>query len=249
MEFITKIIEDNDFVSGGLVLILVGAVLAYLRSLPSQIFDFIKRRFTYQVEVWSIASEMKSNIATLNLASSDLNDTKLISYLASIPKNSILMIEDIDALFEQRESKAKDSKITFSGLLNALDGVASSEGRTMFVTTNYIDSLDSALIRPGRIDKLVEVAYPNRDIVERMFLKFFPGQNKLASKFANRVKPETSAAQLQEHFLQNKTAEEAVRTMPPRLEVAQVVKTLQLGGNDDREMDAATSAGNTDQRN
>lgn len=35
-------------------------------------------------------------------------------------------------------------------LLNALDGVAAAEGRLLFMTTNYIERLDQALIRPGR---------------------------------------------------------------------------------------------------
>jgi mitochondrial chaperone BCS1 len=42
--------------------------------------------------------------------------------------------------------------VTFSGLLNILDGAVSSEERLIFMTTNYVDRLDSALIRPGRID-------------------------------------------------------------------------------------------------
>lgn len=37
--------------------------------------------------------------------------------------------------------------VTFSGLLNALDGVAATEGRVMFMTTNHIERLDAALIR------------------------------------------------------------------------------------------------------
>jgi ATP-dependent 26S proteasome regulatory subunit len=37
--------------------------------------------------------------------------------------------------------------VTFTGLLNALDGVAATEGRVMFMTTNYLERLDPALIR------------------------------------------------------------------------------------------------------
>ena len=31
------------------------------------------------------------------------------------------------------------SRVTFSGLLNTLDGVASTEARIVFMTTNYLD--------------------------------------------------------------------------------------------------------------
>ena len=40
----------------------------------------------------------------------------------------------------------------FPGLLNALDGVVASEGRLTFMTSNYPERLDPALIRPGRVD-------------------------------------------------------------------------------------------------
>ena len=41
------------------------------------------------------------------------------------------------------------NRLTFSGLLNAIDGVTSTEGRILFMTTNHVDRLDPALIRPG----------------------------------------------------------------------------------------------------
>lgn len=44
------------------------------------------------------------------------------------------------------------NRVTFSGLLNCLDGVASTEARILFMTTNYLDRLDPALVRPGRVD-------------------------------------------------------------------------------------------------
>lgn len=44
------------------------------------------------------------------------------------------------------------NRVTLSGLLNCLDGVTSTEARILFMTTNYLDRLDPALIRPGRVD-------------------------------------------------------------------------------------------------
>ncbi|KAK4934393.1 hypothetical protein LTR10_024330 [Elasticomyces elasticus] len=48
--------------------------------------------------------------------------------------------------------RPSDSKISLSGLLNAIDGVAAAEGRVLIMTTNYRDQLDEALVRPGRVD-------------------------------------------------------------------------------------------------
>ncbi|CAB4413218.1 unnamed protein product [Rhizophagus irregularis] len=67
-----------------------------------------------------------------------------------------MLLEDIDAAFTQKrqptDQQGYQSMVTFSGLLNALDGVASSEERIIFMTTNHVELLDKALIRPGRID-------------------------------------------------------------------------------------------------
>lgn len=49
--------------------------------------------------------------------------------------------------------------ITFSGLLNALDGVRSQDGRILFMTTNHKEKLDAALLRPGRADVHVKLNY------------------------------------------------------------------------------------------
>ena len=46
-------------------------------------------------------------------------------------------------------------RLSLSGLLNILDGVASQEGRVLIMTTNHIEKLDKALIRPGRVDMSV----------------------------------------------------------------------------------------------
>ena len=58
---------------------------------------------------------------------------------------------------ESNKGKGKESHqgISLSGLLNAIDGVASHEGRVLVMTTNFPEKLDEALIRPGRIDMKV----------------------------------------------------------------------------------------------
>ncbi|KAI5377691.1 hypothetical protein J4E82_003433 [Alternaria postmessia] len=49
----------------------------------------------------------------------------------------------------------RSNTVTLSGLLNAIDGNASQEGRLLIMTSNAPDTLDEALTRPGRIDKKV----------------------------------------------------------------------------------------------
>ena len=89
-----------------------------------------------------------------------MDDDDLNHALNTTPPNSIILLEDIDGIFVQRESvnyggddeEEGRRHISFSGLINALDGIRSQEGRILFMTTNHKEKLDAALLRPGRAD-------------------------------------------------------------------------------------------------
>ncbi|XP_014502869.1 AAA-ATPase ASD, mitochondrial [Vigna radiata var. radiata] len=59
------------------------------------------------------------------------------------------------------EEEKKESKVTLSGLLNFIDGIWSACGgeRIIVFTTNFVEKLDPALVRRGRMDKHVEMSY------------------------------------------------------------------------------------------
>jgi chaperone BCS1 len=60
---------------------------------------------------------------------------------------------EIAKIFEINvKNKNKTQRISLSGLLNIIDGVASHEGRVLVIITNYPEKFDKAFIRPGRID-------------------------------------------------------------------------------------------------
>ena len=65
------------------------------------------------------------------------------------------------------------SSVTFSGFLNALDGVASGEERIIFMTTNHVEKLDPALIRPGRVDLMEHIDDASPEQARRLFERFF----------------------------------------------------------------------------
>ena len=71
------------------------------------------------------------------------------------------------------------SQISFSGLLNAIDGVASHEGRILIMTTNYRERLDPALIRPGRVDVEIEFGFASKETIRRVFTELYKGLNNL----------------------------------------------------------------------
>lgn len=107
------------------------------------------------------------------------------------------------------------SSLTFSGLLNALDGVASSEERILFMTTNHLNRLDDALIRPGRVDYKQYIGHATDIQLQLMFIRFFPSKPLLASIFCEKVRSilqgkNISTAQLQGFFVVHRTSQEAL---------------------------------------
>lgn len=153
--------------------------------------------------VVSIASVLRMNLYMLNLSASGMNDSKLLDSVASVPTNSIILLEDVDCAFIERKKSDKDqSALSFSGLLNVLDGVVYQEGRIIFLTTNYIDKLDPALVRPGRVDFKMELKNANKQQAKTLFLRFFPGEDKLAEQFASTIPDGLfNMATLQSHLI------------------------------------------------
>lgn len=124
--------------------------------------------------VTAIATEVELNVCVLALSSTTMSDDVLRRLMGDMPSGSILLLEDIDALFKGREAiKGTARGITFSGLLNAIDGIATKNGRILFMTTNHPEKLDPALIRPGRVDRRYRLSWAVPDQAERLFLRFY----------------------------------------------------------------------------
>jgi chaperone BCS1 len=84
------------------------------------------------------------------------------------------------------------ARITLSGLLNALDGASASEGRIVIMTSNHPEVLDSALIRPGRVDKRILLPDMSRTSARKIFTRMYSNtdvQNvaELAKTFAKHL--------------------------------------------------------------
>ncbi|KAI0128450.1 mitochondrial chaperone BCS1 [Xylariales sp. AK1849] len=103
-----------------------------------------------------------------------LDDDHLNKMFKAIPDRGILLLEDIDAAGVGRKTrKSTTMGCTLSGLLNALDGVDTQQGRVIIMTTNKPETLDEALTRPGRIDKKIYVGHINQACAAEMFLRMF----------------------------------------------------------------------------
>lgn len=99
----------------------------------------------------AVAAELKHSICFVN-CSDNINDFNFNKLLNTAPKKSIILVEDVDSIFSERKNTEKNNQLTFSGFLNAIDGVRSQEGRIIIMTTNFKERLDPALLRPGRTD-------------------------------------------------------------------------------------------------
>ncbi|KAI5121663.1 hypothetical protein M0805_002739 [Coniferiporia weirii] len=138
--------------------------------------------------IQALAGALNYDICVLNLSERGLGDDKLNHLLSNVVERSIVLIEDIDAAFNKRVQTSEDgyqSSVTFSGFLNALDGVASGEERIVFMTTNHLERLDPALIRPGRVDllELIDDALPTQ--ATELFTRFYRGDDVLTEDELN----------------------------------------------------------------
>lgn len=166
--------------------------------------------------VTALASELSLNVCVLSLASPNVTDEKTGNLLASVPGRSVILIEDVDAFFQQRSKADAGVKLSYSGFINALDGVAAHEGSVVFLTTNHPQLIDEAAIRSGRIDFRLELGLCDRGQLERMFRKFFDDA-QAAARFADTVPADRwSPAQVQERLLKASSADDALALFAAR---------------------------------
>jgi chaperone BCS1 len=127
--------------------------------------------------IQALAGELDFGLASINLSERGMTDDKLLHLLTKLPSRTLLLLEDADAAFQNRRQLGEDGysgpTVTFSGLLNALDGVTAGEERMTFLTTNHIDRLDDALIRPGRVDMTVRIGEATRYQAAQMWERFY----------------------------------------------------------------------------
>jgi chaperone BCS1 len=167
--------------------------------------------------VLAVAGELKLPVATLNLSNKLMSDESLRALIDGLPAAALLLIEDIDCAFRVDRNTNVSSGVTLSGLLNALDGVSSRDGRVLFLTTNHPERLDPALLRPGRVDRKIELGYATSDQARRLFLWFFQEcglshseLSREADRFAVQIPPgEIAMAAIQEHLLRHRRSPES----------------------------------------
>lgn len=77
-----------------------------------------------------------------------------------------------DPFFDRDHGEEKET-LDLSFLLNLLDGTLEANGRILIITTNFPERIDRALIRPGRIDMIVDFKKCNLAIIREMIASFY----------------------------------------------------------------------------
>ena len=86
---------------------------------------------------------------------------------------AVIFIDEIDAIGKKRGGNSASSgnderDQTLNALLTEMSGFGESEGIVVIAATNRLDTLDSALLRPGRFDRHIEVSLPDLSAREKI---------------------------------------------------------------------------------
>ncbi len=162
--------------------------------------------------VSGLAAKFGMSIYAINLT--EFNDRSLRTAVNDVPTDSIILLEDIDCMRtgnrrpeanersrEQGGDQGKDKNdsssllgVTLSGLLNVLDGFHAPENVLFVMTTNKVEMLDPALLRPGRIDYKLYMGEAVKSQKVELYQRFFPNATEWeAHDFAERYRAETMA--------------------------------------------------------
>jgi len=157
----------------------------------------------------ALASYMGKPLYCLNLGGID-GDRLLLRLVREVEPGAIILMEDVDCIFRDREDDNQGdgviakSRITLSTFLNCLDGVNSSDKSIVIMTTNHIESLDSALIRPGRVDMKIELDECDIFQAHNLFMKFYDdedGADSFCKVFpVGKYSPATVQSYMVSHF-------------------------------------------------
>jgi len=148
--------------------------------------------------VSALAAHFGLSIYVISLT--DFTDRSLMSSVNQVPANSVLLFEDIDCAksgkarepaaseanggmqTQAEKANAPTNGVTLSGLLNVLDGFYAPANVLFVMTTNHIEVLDEALLRPGRIDyRLYLGKATDRQKVE-LYRRFFPQATEVEAR-------------------------------------------------------------------
>ncbi|PKB98889.1 P-loop containing nucleoside triphosphate hydrolase protein, partial [Rhizophagus irregularis] len=123
----------------------------------------------------AISSHLSRDTYYLNLKTIS-DDNELSAAFSSVPANQIIVLEDVDTQSKVLHKRTKKSSSFFSTIesllstfLGCLDGNILAEGNIIIMTTNHVEHLDPACIRPGRMDVHLDLGYCTHYQIRKMY--------------------------------------------------------------------------------
>jgi hypothetical protein len=148
----------------------------------------------------AIAAKFGYDIAMISFTDK-VTDGKLLRLIRTLPEKTLLVLEDIDCLFEERKKNdGHKNTVTFSGILNSLDGIATPNNFICFMTTNYKCNLDSALLRPGRIDKILKFEHIKKKQIKEIYYASMEDADKYENDDENKTLLDKDAEEFYKAF-------------------------------------------------
>ncbi|KAF2215074.1 hypothetical protein CERZMDRAFT_27539, partial [Cercospora zeae-maydis SCOH1-5] len=129
----------------------------------------------------ALAGHFGLDLYILSFTSTEMDDGKLATLFSELPEKCVVLMEDVDSAGIERENIVKPStdllapkkRVTLSGLLNVIDGAGAAEGRLLIMTSNSANSLDPALVRPGRIDHKIFMGNASQEVANILFTQIY----------------------------------------------------------------------------
>lgn len=162
----------------------------------------------------ALASHYDKRVYQINISS--VNNSTFVNAMTNIPKGSFVVIEDFDSSSatmsryvvssddnqDKNNTNSKNtSPLSLTTILNTLDGIASLNDMVLFMTTNVINQIDPALVRPGRIDHVITIPYFKDAEIKQYIKVMFPEEEMDLDKYTFK---DIAGCDVEKLFLQNK---------------------------------------------
>jgi hypothetical protein len=134
----------------------------------------------------------------------NISQSKLLYVLEDFDTESDILfsrqykLNDIEEKEKENIKKSKkksdnndveENKLTLGSILNTLDGVLERHNQIVIFTTNHLEKLDKALIRPGRFDMIIEFKKASTKIIEEMYENYYNENINIHEQYSNKFTP------------------------------------------------------------
>ena len=152
----------------------------------------------------------------------------LRSTTSQVPRDTIILLEDFDSAFTGMKDAAtrnvefnpfQATRLSYSGILDLLDGISTPERQLIFITCNNTDIINSPYMRAGRIDHLIKFGPMTFETAKSMLISYHPGEPEQSiDEVANKINGKLTPAELQTVILESQNFEQIHQWISSRID-------------------------------